>query len=139
MGKIGGWNQNDGCFWKNTPHHPPPPPTKIKPQVVGVKKKNPISTLKIATKNGTHSKSSSMNSPFGNNLCVIGAFNEKVICLSETSKPGMICETRARVCGGHHRVKTINFLKLYKFWKSGVIYLCSNLLYNYLNLITVFF
>ena len=103
------------------------------------KKKNPISTLKIATKNGTHSKSSSMNSPFGNNLCVIGAFNERVICLSETSKPGMICETRARVCGGHHRVKTISFLKLYKFWKSGVIYVCSNLLYNYLNLITVFF
>ena len=66
---------------------------------------------------------------------------QRVICLSKTSKSGMICETRGKVWeGGHPRVKTEKFLQiLVNFGKSGVKYVHSNtfnLLYNYLDLIT---
>ena len=50
---------------KNTPH---PPTHHNKGTGRRGSKRNRISTLKIATKNETHSKSSSRNSPLGNNL-----------------------------------------------------------------------
>ena len=41
------------------------------------------------------------------------------VCLSKTSKPGMICETRGRVWeGGHPGVKTEDFLQIFKIQEN---------------------